>query len=234
MSRKRTLLYGVAGLLSASALLAIAILLVGRFGSVEGRILGSTALLAAYGLAGLPSAALLDQERKRGFAVVAAGLCALGAGVALAAIWSGSGTLGKAVGSVTAFALAGAQTAALTARRRDGDPAVVRRLYVASCGTALVVAATFAIVIWIQPSGSLFPRIFGSLVVLDLLLVALQPLLARARPSETEHRLRIVLAGGETLELFADGDLPTAVAKAVRRFARTGERVARIEIDPPG
>jgi len=55
---RRILLLCVAGLLSASALLAIAILLVGRFGSTEGKILGSTALLAGYGLIALPAVML--------------------------------------------------------------------------------------------------------------------------------------------------------------------------------
>ena len=234
MSRKRMLLFGVAGLLSASALLAIAILLVGRFGSTEGRILGSTALLAAYGLVALPSTVLLDQGRRPELAALTASVCAAGAMVALAGIWSGSETLGKLVGSVSAFALAGAQVSALIARSRPADPAVVRRLFTASCVTGLVAAAVFAVFIWIQPNGSLFPRLCGALVVFDLLLVALQPVLARARPEGPTHRLRIVLATGETLELVGEsGDVPAAVGRAIRRVERSGERVARIEIDSP-
>jgi hypothetical protein len=234
MSRKRTLLYGVACLLTASALLAIGILLVGRFGSTQGKILGSTALLAGYGLVALPAAVLLDQGRSRRLALATASLAAAAAAAALAGIWSGSETLGKLVGSLTAFTLAGAQVSALLARRRTGDPTAVRRLFTASCATGLVAAAVFAVFIWIQPNGSLLPRLFGSLVVLDLLLVALQPVLARARPVGPTHRLRVVLATGETLEIVGEGgDVPTAVAKAIRRVERSGERVARVEIDSP-
>src|SRR6478672_1386825 len=77
ITRKRALLLGVAGLLSASALFAIVILVVGRFGSVEGRILASTALLAAYGLVALPAVVLLDQDRSRTLARSAAALAAV-------------------------------------------------------------------------------------------------------------------------------------------------------------
>jgi hypothetical protein len=231
MSRKRTLLFGVAGLLCASALLAIAILLVGRFGSTEGRILGSTALLAAYGIVAVPAAVLVDRGRRRELAFATWSLCAAGAALALAGIWSGSDTVGKLVGSVTAFALAGAQVSALLARRRAGDSALVRRVFSASCATGLVAAVVVAVFVWIQPNGSLFPRLFGSLVVLDLLLVALQPVLARTRPQGPTHRLHVVLATGETLEIVGEGgDVPTAVAQAMRRLERAGERVAKIEI----
>ena len=88
MSGKRILLLGVAGLLSATALLAIAILVVGHFGSTQGKILGSTALLAGYGLVALPAAVLLDQGRSRMLGLATASLAAVGAAVALAAIWS--------------------------------------------------------------------------------------------------------------------------------------------------
>jgi hypothetical protein len=47
---KRLVLLAVAGLLTAAAALAIGILLFGDFGSTEGRILATTALLAGYGL----------------------------------------------------------------------------------------------------------------------------------------------------------------------------------------
>lgn len=234
MSGKRILLLGVAGLLSITALLAIGILLRGHFGNTQGKILGSTALLAGYGLIALPAIVLLDQERHRRLALAAACFAVSGGAVALAAIWSGSETLGKTVGSVTAFALAGAQTSALTARRREGDPAAVRRLFAASCGTAIIASAAFAVFIWIQPNGSLVPRLFGSLVIFDLLLVALQLILARTRPAGSPHRLRVVLATGETIETSIEGgDLATATAKVIRRLERAAERVARIEIDSP-
>jgi hypothetical protein len=60
---KRFVLLAVADLLTAAAALAIGILLFGDFGSTEGRILATTALLAGYGLFALPAAVLRDQRR---------------------------------------------------------------------------------------------------------------------------------------------------------------------------
>jgi hypothetical protein len=235
MSGKRILLLGVSALLSITALLAIAILLLGHFGSTQGRILGSTALLAGYGLVALPAAVLLDRGSDRRLAVATASLGAAAAALALAGIWSGSETLGKSTGSATALALAAAQLSALTARRRESDPTAVRHLFAASSGTAFVAASAFAVFIWIQPNGSLFPRLFGSLVVLDLLLVALQPLVARARPDERTHRLRIVLVSGRTVDLTLEGgDLGAAAARAIRIVERSEGRVARVDVDYAG
>ena len=78
VSGKRILLLGVAGLLSATALLAIVILLAGHFGSTQGKILGSTALLAGYALLALPAVVLLDQGRDRRLALATASLAAAG------------------------------------------------------------------------------------------------------------------------------------------------------------
>ena len=236
MTRRRILLFCVAGLLSASALLAIAILLVGRFGSTEGKILGTTALLAGYGLVALPATVLLDQARFRPLALATVLLAGVSAAIALASVWTSSppDALGNSVGSVTAFALAGAQVSALAARRQRRDPLVVRRLFTVSCGTVLVAASLFAGLIWAQPSG-LYPRLFGALVVLDLLLVALQPILARARPAGTVHRLRIVSSSGEPVDVTIEGgDLASAAAKAIRAAERDGSRVVGIEVSDGG
>ena len=232
MRRRRILLLCVAGLLSASALLAIAVLLVGRFGGTEGRILATTALLGGYGLVALPATVLLDQQRHRRLATAAASVTSAAAGLALLAVWafSGSDALGKAVGALTAFALAGAQICALAARRRPRDPPVVARLFAVSCGTVLAAATTFAALIWTQPGG-LAPRLVGALVVLDLLLGSLQPILARARTAPVAYRFTVVLASGETIHLSVEGgDVASAAAKAIRAAERVGDPVARVEV----
>jgi hypothetical protein len=234
VTRRRILLLVVAGLLSATALLAIGILLVGHFGRTEGRILGTTALLAGYALVALPAVMLLDQGRFRPVAFATAALAGVSAAIALAAVWTPSApdALGKSVGSATAFALAGAQVSALAARRQQRDPLVVRRLFAVSCGTVLVAASFFAVFIWTQPNGNLAPRIFGSVVVLDLLVVALQPILARARPAGPVHRLRVSVASGEVVTLTIDGgDLASAAAKAIRGVERDGRRVTGLEVE---
>ena len=233
MTGRRILLLVVAGLLTASALLAIGILLVGRFGSTEGRILGTTALLAGYGIVALPAVMLLDQGRFRPLALATATLAAVGAVLALAAIWTPSApdALGKTVGSVTVFAVMCAQASVLAFRRQDRDPPVVRRLFAVSCGTGGLIAVLGCAMFWTSPHGSLYPRLFGALVVLDLLLVALQPILARARPAGPVHRLRVVLASGEVVTVTIEGgDLATAAAKAIRSVERDGRSVAGLEV----
>jgi hypothetical protein len=239
MSRRRLLLLGVAALLSLSALLAIAILLVGRFGSIEGRILGTTALLAGYGLVALPGVVLLDRGRARRLAQTTATLSAVAAALALASVWGASDTdaMGRSVGTATVFALAAAQTSALAARRQERDPGSVRRLYAASCATAVAVATAGAVLIWGNPHDAVYLRLFGALVVLDLLIVALQPVLARARPTPTPHRFAVVLSSGETFSVTIEGgDLASAAAKAIRAAEHGGGRVVRLDVgvvEPP-
>jgi hypothetical protein len=233
MSGKRILLLAVAGLLSATALLAIAILATGRFDATSYRILGTTALLAAFGLIALPAAALLDQQRYGWLALTTASLSAVGAACAIAAIWTdGSDTLAKVAGSVTALALAGAQVSALAARRREGDPGVVRQLFAASCATGIFAASLIALAIWNHPHGSGYWRLVGSLLVLDILLVVLQPILARARSAGGPvHQLSVAVAEGEPVAITIEGgDLAAAAAKAIRSVERNGGRVTGIEV----
>jgi hypothetical protein len=230
---RRLLLLAVAGLLSASALLAIGILLLGHFGDTEGRILSTTALLAGYGLISLPSTILLDQRRSRSLACTGVGLAVVAAALSVATVWTEDPAkwLGKTMGTTAVTAVAAAQAAALTARRRDDDPVSVRRLFALSCVLAAVVAAMAAAAIWWEIDSSGFYRVFGAAFVLDLLTVALQPILVRARPTAATHWLSITVASGETLELEVEApDLATAVARSIRSLERDGRTVDRIEV----
>ncbi len=237
MTGRRILLLCVAGLLSASALLAIAILLVGRFGSTEGKILSSTALLAGYGLIALPAVMLFDQGRLRALALATASLAAVSAALALASVWTPSHpeALGRSMGTATVLALACTQVSILSARRRERDSVVVRRLFAASCGTGALAAVAASALLWAQPHAGTYPRLLGALVVLDLALVALQPVLARARPAGPVHRLRVVRSAGEPVDVTIEGgDLATAAAKAIRSVERDGSRVVALEVGEPG
>jgi len=238
MTGRRVLLLGVAALLSLSALLAIGILVVGRFGSVEARILGSTALLAGFGLVALPAVMLLDKERARVLAYVAAALPAFAAALALVVTWSRSDSeaLGRSLGSATIVALAFAQLAAMTARRTERDDSLVRRLFAVSCGTGLLGAGVGVALLWIGPDNQRAPRLFGALLVLDLLLVALQPLLARARAGNVLRRITVVDASGDQLEFeVAARDVASAAARAIRSAeqSRGGCTVAELKIAVP-
>lgn len=232
-SGKRILLLAVAGLLSASALLAIGILLIGHFGRTEGRILATTALLAGYGLLALPSTILLDQGRSRRLAIGGVALPAVGASVALAAVWMNNppATLGKAVGTATAFALASMQASALLAGRPEREPTSVRWLYGFSTALAATGAAMFTALLWAQIERESYVRLLAALIVLDLLLVALQPILARARPLGIRYRLRVVVEPDETVVLEVEApDLATAASKAIRTLERDDHRVLGLEV----
>lgn len=236
ITRRRALLLGVAVLLSVSALLAIVVLVVGRFGSAEGRILASTALLAGYGLVALPAVVLLDQDRSRALARAAAALAALAAASALVAVWSrsSSDTVGRTVGSATIVALAFAQVAAMSARRREGDPASVQRLYALSCGTGVLVAGVGVTLLWVAPDGGTAARFLGALLVLDLLLVALQPVLAHARAGSVVRRITVVLASGEQVEVeVTSSDLASAAARAIRSIEHADATVIGLKLAHP-
>ena len=232
-SGKRVLLLVVAGLVSAVAALAIGILLFGDFGSTEGRILATTALLAGYALLTLPAAILRDQRRHPRLTTLVVALAVAGAALASTAVWLNepSDTLGKTIGTVTACLLAAVQVSALAARRREQDPRTVRGLFAASSVLAGVVAAMFAVLMWAEIDREGYARVFGALIVLDALLVVLQPILARARPAGTARRLRVVVAPGETVDMTVEApDLATAVSKAVRTLEREGHQVLMLEI----
>jgi hypothetical protein len=230
-SGRRILLYAVVASLSASALLAVGILLFGDFGSTEGRILGTTALIAGYALLALPAGLLLDQGRLLRLAVTVLALAVLGFSLALAAVWASEpgDELGKSIVAVTAFAVASTQVAALAARRRQRDP-WVRRLFAVSVALAVIVAALVSAAVWAETEREGYFRVVGALAVLDLLAAALQPILAFARPATALHRIRVLVEPDEEIEVAVEAtDFAAAAANAVRTIERTGRRVLRLE-----
>ena len=220
--------------LSAGALLAIGILLFGDFGETEGRILTTTALIAAYALLTLPAAILVDQGRLLALATLVLLLAGGGLLLALVAVWGGgdSEALGRTMGTVTVLAIAATQTAALAARAGPRDPRAVRRLFRASVVLAVVLAGLVTAAIWAEVGDERYLRVVGALVVLDVLLVALQPILALARPAAVVYRLRLRVAPGGEIEATVEAaDFPAAAAKAIRDAERAGHRVLALERD---
>ena len=187
---KRIVLLGVATLLCATALIAIVILLVGRFHHTENQVLGTTLLLGGYGVLALPGVFLLDRNRLRPLAIAAVAVAAAAAALALVSIWGSSGdAVGKSVGTATFLGLAGAQVCGLEVWATR-DTVLVRRLFLASCASAAVLAALVIALLWAQPDNAFWSRLAGVFAVLDVLLVALQPVLARAHgrpPARSLH-----------------------------------------------
>ena len=233
LTGKRIVLLAVAGLLTAAAALAIGILLFGDFGSTEGRILATTALLGSYGLLTLPAAILRDQRRARALTDAVVALALVAASLSIVAVWSDqpSDLLGKAVGSANGWLVAAVLPAALTLRRREHDPRVVRRLFVASSALMVALASMFTFLLWAEVDSERFGRVFGALLVLDVLLVALQPILARARPAGGVHRLRLRVETGATIALTIEApDLSVASSRAIRAAEREGHRVVGLDV----
>ncbi len=230
---KRIILFGVAASLSASALLASGILVFGDLGETERRILATTALIAAYGLLALPAGMLFDQARFRALATAVLTLAVAGLSLALVAVWVSSAPeeLGKTVATVTVFAVAFTQTAALSIRRSDGDPPLVRRLFAGSVALALTLAAMTTAAAWGDIGREGYYRIMGALAVLDVLLVALQPILALTRPRRRVYRLSVLVEpqGPAEIEVEAE-DFAKAASLAIRTLEQGGGRARRVEL----
>jgi hypothetical protein len=239
MFGKRLLLFAAAGSLCVTAALAIAILLFSEFGETQSRILMTTVLIGAFGLLALPAGVLFDQGRWRGLALLLVTLCGLGFAAAIAVIWTpdSPAALGKTMGTLAIFAAAAAQTAALAARRADGDARIVRRLFVASCALAFVVASMLASVFWGEIERETYFRFLAALAVADVLTVALQPILARLRSEEkpTLFRFHLYLESGEELDLeLAAPTFVKALAGVVTIAEREGAvtRIDRKTVSP--
>lgn len=233
MSGRRIVLSAVVGALTLTALLAIAILLFGRFGDTEGRILGTTIFLALFGLLALPAAILLDQERLPALATAVLALAAAGFALATAGIWIGSPptALGKLTVTVVAFGVAATQTAALAARRREADPAAVRALFLVSTVLAAVLASVGSVAVWVDVESQLFFRAFAAGAVLDALIVALQPVVALLRRPEHPYVLHLRFDPPGELEVTVEASrLSRAAARAIEAAERGGRRVVAVEL----
>jgi hypothetical protein len=223
---RRLLLLAVATLMCAAAALAIGILLFGDFDGTEGRILATTMLLAVHGALGVPAAILWDQRRLPVLAAAGAGLAAVAASLNILAVWwSGAGDgLGKTIATVMFFLVATAVTAALAARP-------LHRLFYPSVVLAVVAATMGAAGVWAETEREGYLRLLGAVVVLDVLLVALQPLLQRLGREQAARPLRIADTSGHTFDVTVRSDsLADAVAGAIRDVERQGGHVRSLEI----
>ncbi|MGH3127909.1 MAG: hypothetical protein ACRDPX_08315 [Gaiellaceae bacterium] len=230
---RRLLLSAVAGVLTLTALLAIAILLFGSFGETEGRILGTTIFLALFGLLSLPAAILLDQKRLPGLAALLFALSVAGFALATAGIWIGDPpeAFGKLTATVIAFGIAAAQTGALVARRREDDTLLLRVLFAGSTSLAFMLAALGSTAIWAEVDSQLFLRTFGAAVVLDVLLVALQPVLALLRRPQRSYVLHLRLDEAGEIDVTVEASrLSRAAARAIDDAEHAGAAVVSVEV----
>jgi hypothetical protein len=239
-SARRVFLLALVASMCATAALAIGILIFSEFDETAARILGSTAALSFFSLLALPAGVLLDRGRRVLLAGASLAVSAVGLVLVLVLLWvdwnDEPERLWKSAVSATAFAVAGAQAAATTSRRRADDSPVFRGLYAAGLALALTLATMSSAAAWAEIDAVGYYRALGALAVLGLLSTLLQPVLRRmsgvgAPPDEKAlHRIRVTLADGRSLDREESGpDFADAVARAVRAAEREGARVMKIE-----
>jgi hypothetical protein len=234
----------------ATAALAIGFLLFAEFDETTWKVIGTTALLSAFSLLGLPGAALLDQGRAAALGLANLVLAAAGLVHALTLLWTESDRGWKLLIFVVAFTGAAAQASGTTARRRADDPPIVGIVYLAGLAGAVLVASLISIAAWQEIERAGYYRILGALAVADLLTVVLQPILRRTaragRPAPARgdpHAFACTLdmrpvdlpawatrREDNTVECRVPArDFASAVATAITALEKTGGKVLRIE-----
>jgi hypothetical protein len=236
---RRLLLVATIVALSLTALIAIVALLAADFGETELRILATTAGFGLVTLIAMRGTALLDQQRQQALGRAVIGLCGLAFVVELWAVWldTDNSAAWKSYVCVIAVAAALGQIAGMIGRRRPTDPPSIAPLVWASgiCAVVLALMATTAAVAEIDDA--VYYQLFGAVTVLDVLGIALQPVVRRlggpapapATAPFPGDRFVCVLADGRRIERDAGADLPNAVASALRELGDRGERITRID-----
>jgi hypothetical protein len=216
VSWKRRLLLAALVSVAASALLAIGILLFGEFDDTQVRILATTFSISVYTLLLLPGTLLWERRRSRPLALanIAAAIAAFTLIQGVIWVSDDDESLWRVAGTASVAALALAQVAGTSVRRRDDDRPGVIRAFAAASVTVAVVSLLVVYAIWREPDGETFYRVLAALAVLDVFLVVLQPILRRL--GGDEDGTTVVLEG--TREQIAD---------ALSRVEGTGVRIRR-------
>jgi hypothetical protein len=226
---RRELLLAVAGLLTGAAVLAIAILLFGDFGGVEGRILSTTLSIAGFGALAVPAAILWDQERLQRLALGCTALDALAAALFVAAIWVEPGEIfGKVLATALMLLVPAVVVTALATRP-------LHRLFAPFLVLTLVVVAMATTAVWAEIERDAYWRVLGALLVLATLLLVLQPLLARAGRELGHVELRLVDSDDRSEHVVVRaGSVAEAASRAIRAIEEEGRSVRALEVLSPG
>ncbi|HEX8066183.1 MAG TPA: hypothetical protein VF520_06625 [Thermoleophilaceae bacterium] len=182
---RRALLRAAIGSLCVTAAIAIAALLAGDLDETSGRVLATTALISGYSFLALPAAILADRREMRGLAVAIAVLSILAFLLWMHELWildlfEDDEDEWKAIFVATAFAAACAQTGAVVARSRPGDPPSVANLGRAGIALGFAIAALASVAALSEIEDDGLYRLVGVLSVLNVLALALRPLVRRA------------------------------------------------------
>jgi hypothetical protein len=233
---RRILLVATIAALSLTALIAIVALIAAEFGETELRILATTAGFGFSTLLAMRGTVLLDQGRHQTLARAVIGFAALAFVVELWPVWINSDDSApwKSYVCVIAVAVGLAQIAGMLGRRRASDPPSIRVLIWAGGICAAVVAAMAIVAALAEVDEAGYYQLFGVIVVLNVLAIALQPVVRRlgtpAPLTGDGRRFVCVLSNGHRVERAAGPDLADSVARALRELNDHNERVTRIEL----
>jgi hypothetical protein len=186
----RWLLFVVIGSLVSGGLLAAGILLFGRFGEIEEKIVGTTLFLGAFSFLGLASSLRIRRRRLVWLGVVGMAAAAAGFVLSTSGMWAeiDSEAFGKAMMSSMLIAGASASASVLMVVRPAAPQ--VRWVLTATLGLLVVVVGMGEfLVLWAPEDvseGDVFLRILGAAAILTALGAIITPILnwvLRRRPA---------------------------------------------------
>jgi hypothetical protein len=225
---RRLLVRVVAAGLTATALVAIAVLVTRSFDDMSWRILGTTTTISLCALLSVPASTLLERKPRSILGRASGALTLVTFVLTVYGIWAPwqGATMAKVWGIIATLTLAAAQGAGVEVRRRESDTPGTRALVRGSAVTGALLAALGVYAILAEVTNGTFYRWLAALAVLDLLLVVIPGVLRRgSAPRRTRYRVRV---DGTVLDTEGR-DFAAAVANAIRRAERTGGPVQRIE-----
>ncbi|MBI5467218.1 MAG: hypothetical protein HY975_03325 [Candidatus Kerfeldbacteria bacterium] len=180
VSFRRFFVIGLISALTVSALIAIAIFAVGKFGLIEFKILGTTGSVAGFSLIGLCCSLVAERPNFKVFATIGIVLAALSLLFIEILIWGevSSNAFFDLTSSVNIIAIAMAHASLLLLAFGPRPPLNI--VITATCVIIGVLAAMLLYVVFSDDfPGEGFFRILGSVAILDALGTVVTPLLKK-------------------------------------------------------
>lgn len=186
MSLRRTFLYTLITSVAFSALLGIAVIVLGNFGNLEVRILMTTLTITATSILGLACGAYYETGRGRIMPLAGIALAVVAAIMTFLIIWDvmdENETFIKSGGTVLLLSLACSHLSLLSLARLDKRFAWSR---IAAFVVVSMLAALLIYLIWFEPdtSSDLFARTLGVLAILVASVTIITPVFHKLSATE--------------------------------------------------
>ena len=187
MNLRRAFLYTLIGSVAISAVIGIAVILLGNFGSIEVRILMTTLTITATSILGLACGAYYETGRGRLLPLAGIAFALVAAVMTFFIIWDvfdENETYIRVTGTVTLFALSCAHLSLLSLARLDKRFAWSR---IAAFVVVWILSALLTYLIWFEPEANsdLFARTLGVLAILVASVTVMTPVFHKLSSSET-------------------------------------------------